>query len=88
MLGVQGKDAATAVRYAKHAQKLGVDAIIALPPRKGDQREFNLTAIADYYFEVGRACELPLFIQAIGNVSVNFILDLMKKVPNLAIRQG
>lgn len=83
VLGVQGEDAATAVRYAEHAQKLECDAIIALPPRQGDQREFDLGAIADYYVQVGRASDRPLFIQAIGNMSVEFILDLMKRVPTL-----
>ena len=83
VLGVQAEDAATAVKYALHADKIRPDAIIAIPPRKGEQREFDLDIMRDYYVAIGKATELPLFIQAIGNVSVEFILDLMKKVPSL-----
>lgn len=83
VIGVQAEDTDTAVKYARHADKLRPDAIIALPPRKGDQQEFDLEAIRSYYKAVGKACDLPLFIQAIGNVSVEFILQLMKEVPTL-----
>ena len=83
VIGVQGPDTATAVRYAKHADKLGPDAIIALPPRKGDQREFELGEVRDYYKAVAKACGKPLFIQAIGNISVEFILGLMREIPSL-----
>ncbi len=83
VIGVQAGDTGTAVKFAKHADELGPDAIIALPPRKGDQREFDLDAIKAYYAEVGAATRLPMFIQAIGNMSVEFIVDLMEDVPNL-----
>ena len=83
VIGVQGPDTETAARYAKHADKLGPDAIIALPPRKGDQREFELDKVRDYYKAVAQACGKPLFIQAIGNISVEFILDLMREIPSL-----
>ena len=83
VIGVQGPDTETAVKYARHADKLGPDAVIALPPRKGDEREFDLAVVRDYYQAMGRACGLPLFIQAIGNISVEFILELMKTVPTL-----
>lgn len=83
VIGVQAEDAETAVKYARHADRIRPDAIIALPPRKGDQREFDLDAIRSYYKAVGSACDLPLFIQAIGNVTVEFILELMREVPTL-----
>ncbi len=83
VIGVQAGDTETAVKYTKHADKLRPDAIIALPPRKGDQREFKLDEIKTYYKAVGGSTDLPMFIQAIGNMSVEFILDLMKDVPNL-----
>ncbi|MBI1355389.1 MAG: hypothetical protein GC160_13665 [Acidobacteria bacterium] len=84
VIGVQAVDAETAVRFAKHADKLRPDAIIALPPRKGEQNEFDLPAIKDYYRRIGKACDLPLFIQAIGNISVEFIVELMREVPTLS----
>ena len=83
VLGVQAEDAASAVKYARHADKIRPDAIIAIPPRKGDQYDFDLDVMRDYYIAIGKATDLPLFIQAIGDVSVEFILDLMKKVPSL-----
>ena len=42
VIGVQAADTASAVRYAEHAKSIGPDAIIALPPRKGRQTEFDL----------------------------------------------
>ncbi len=83
VLGVQAEDAPMAVRFARHADKVRPDAIIAIPPRKGDEREFDLDIMRDYYKAIGRATDLPLFIQAIGNVSVEFILELMREIPSL-----
>ncbi len=83
VIGVQAEDAETAVEYAKHAKKIGTDAIIALPPRKADQREFDLVLVEDYYREIAAACPLPMFMQAIGNMSVEFVARLTREIPNL-----
>lgn len=79
VLGVQGPDAATAVRYAKHAEKVGADAIISLPPAENSDPKVAL----EYYQEVGRATELPLFAQAVGNMSVELILEMYKTIPTM-----
>ncbi|MEZ5363792.1 MAG: dihydrodipicolinate synthase family protein [Bryobacterales bacterium] len=81
VIGVQGPDAATAVRYAKHAQKLKPDAIIALPTR--DKGEFDLDEVLAYYEEVAAACDLPLFVQTTGNMSVEFVLGMAERIPTL-----
>lgn len=81
VLGVQGPDTATAVRYAKHAQKLKPDAIIALPTR--DNGEFDLDEVLAYYEEVASACDLPLFVQTTGNMSVEFVLKMADRIPTL-----
>ena len=81
VLGVQGSDTATAVRYAKHAQRLRPDAIVALPTR--DQGEFDLGEVADYYAAIGEACDLPMFVQTTGNMSVEFVLKMAKRIPTL-----
>lgn len=81
VLGVQGPDTETAVRYAKRAQKLGPDAIVALPTR--DQGEFDLEAVADYYAAIGKACDLPMFVQTTGNMSVEFVLQMARRIPTL-----
>ena len=81
VLGVQGPDTATAVRYAKHAAKLEPDAIIALPTR--DSGEFDLDEVLAYYEGVASACDLPLFVQTTGNMSVEFVLKMAERIPTL-----
>ena len=83
VIGVQAADTETAVRYADHAKALGPDAIIALPPRKNGQTQFDLKAVGDYYAAVAEAGSLPLFMQAIGNMSVDFVASMVSEIPNL-----
>lgn len=83
VIGVQAGDIDTAVRYAEHAKAIGPDAIIALPPRKGRQTKFDLDAVADYYRAVAEAGGLPMFMQAIGNMSVDFVARAVREIPNL-----
>jgi 4-hydroxy-tetrahydrodipicolinate synthase len=79
VIGVQAPDVATAVRYAKHAQKSGADAIISLPPAN----QPDAAAILEYYRQVGAATELPLFVQAVGELSVDSILAMYRAIPTL-----
>src|SRR5437868_517534 len=72
VIGVQAPETATAVKYAKHAEKAGADAIISLPP--ADQSDAR--AVLEYYKQVGSATELPLFVQAVGKMSVESILEM------------
>lgn len=81
VIGVQGSDAETAVKYARHAEKLQPDAIIALPTR--DDGEFDLNEVAAYYKAIGKACGLPLFVQTTGNMSVEFVLRMARDIPTL-----
>ncbi len=81
LLGVQGPDTATAIRYAKQAQRLQPDGIVALPTR--DQGELDLNAVADYYAAIGKACDLPLFVQTTGNMTVELVLQMAKRIPTL-----
>ena len=83
VIGVQASDTETAVRYAEHAKSIGPDAIIALPPRKDRQTEFDLEAVARYYEAVAEAGGLPMFMQAIGNMSVEFVTRMVREIPNL-----
>ncbi len=83
VIGVQAGDSETAVRYAEHARSIGPDAIIALPPRKGAQTEFDLGEVAGYYAAVARAAALPMFMQSIGNMSVDFVARMVGEIPNL-----
>ncbi len=81
VIGVQGPDQKTAVRYAKHAQKLQPDAIIALPTR--DRGEFDLAEVERYYAAIADACDLPMFVQTTGNMSVEFVLGMAERIPSL-----
>jgi 4-hydroxy-tetrahydrodipicolinate synthase len=79
VLGVQSSDPAVAVKYARHAERLGADAVIALPPPKNDDPK----AILDYYRQIGAATPLPLFAQAVGKMTPEFLLEMYRAVPTL-----
>ena len=77
VVGVQAPDTATAVKYARHAEKIGPDAIIAIPQNggRGDQLA--------YYRAIAEACSRPLFVQTIGEMSVDLVLRMAKEIPTL-----
>jgi dihydrodipicolinate synthase/N-acetylneuraminate lyase len=78
VIGVQAPDVATAIRYAKRAQKVGADAVISLPPEDSAPND-----ILDYYKQLGSATDLPLIVQAVGNLSVDLILQMYKAIPTM-----
>src|SRR5947209_809459 len=78
VIGVQAPDTEAAVRYAQHAAKIGPDAIIAIPLANTDE-EKQLA----YYGAIAGACKLPLFVQAIGTMSIDSILRMASEVPTL-----
>jgi dihydrodipicolinate synthase/N-acetylneuraminate lyase len=79
VIGAQALSIPLAVQYAKHAEKCGADAVIALPPQKADDPQ----ALLEYYSAIGKAISLPLMVQAVGNMSVDSIVALSKAIPNL-----
>jgi dihydrodipicolinate synthase/N-acetylneuraminate lyase len=81
VIGVQtqGNDLPGAVAYAKHAAKNGADAICSLPPQ-GDS-----AAILEYYKAIGSATDLPLFVQTIGNMSVDSIVEMYRSIPTMRV---
>jgi dihydrodipicolinate synthase/N-acetylneuraminate lyase len=79
VIGVQSPDPAAITRYSKLATRLGADAIISLPP-SGVTDEKTLL---DYYQTVGRATELPMFAQFVGNMSVDLLVEMFRTIPNL-----
>jgi 4-hydroxy-tetrahydrodipicolinate synthase len=79
VIGVQAEDAAGAVEYAKLATRLGADALIALPPRQ--EKDWNRTV--SYYKDIGASSPLPLFVQAIGQVTLENVIELARSVPTL-----
>jgi dihydrodipicolinate synthase/N-acetylneuraminate lyase len=77
VIGVQGPDMAAITRYATHAEKLGADAIVSLPPAGVSDEK----ALLDFYQQVGRATALPLFAQAIGTMSVDLLIEMFRTIP-------
>jgi len=77
IFGVQAPSAEAAVRYARHAKQVGANAIISLPP----PGQTDPKAIAAYYQQVGAATDLPLFVQAVGNMSIATLLEMYKSIP-------
>lgn len=78
VLGVQGPDIATALKYTRHAEKLAPDAIIALPPPAAkDPRQ-----VIAYYKAIGEHTSRPLFAQTIGNMPVDTVLEMAATIPN------
>jgi dihydrodipicolinate synthase/N-acetylneuraminate lyase len=77
VLGVQAETTEAAVSYAKHAKKVGADAIISLPP----VNDKDPKAVLAFYKQVGEATDLPLFAQAVGAMSVPMLIEMYKAVP-------
>ncbi len=77
VLGVQAPTTEAAVSYALQAKKVGADAIISLPP--ADQKDPK--AVVAYYKSIGDATDLPLFVQAVGNMSVATLIEMYNTIP-------
>jgi len=78
VVGVQSKtgDMQEVERYAKHAAQNGADAIVSLPPPGVTDEK----ALLDYYQQVGKMTELPLFVQTQGTMSVDLVVEIYKTV--------
>ncbi len=81
VIGVQtqGNDLPGAIAFARHAAKNGADAICSLPP------EGNAAAILEYYKAIGSATELPLFVQTIGEMSVDSVAEMYRSIPTMKV---
>ena len=79
VIGVQASDTETAVKYARHADKVGPDAIIAIPLNGGKDDAKQM----EYYAAIGEACSRPLIVQTIGPMSVDLVLRMAKQIPTL-----
>jgi hypothetical protein len=80
VLGVQtvGFDLNKSIEYAKYAGSKGADAIISLtPPGVSDE------AIISYFKALSTASNLPMMVQAVGDVSVDTLVALHEAVPSL-----
>ena len=83
VLGVQGNDTETMLQYARHAEELAPDAMIAIPPKKAK----SLEDFRAYYRALCRLTKRPVFIQTSGGAAgieptVEFIVELARELPN------
>jgi dihydrodipicolinate synthase/N-acetylneuraminate lyase len=81
VIGVQtkGNDLPGAIAFAKHAASKGADAICSLPPDGSD------ADILAYYKAIGAATDLPLFVQTIGNMSVDLVVQMFQSIPTMRV---
>ena len=84
VIGVQSTDGGITapVDYAKHAAKNGADAIVSLPP--GGKVSDDDTMV-EYYKTIGKATDLPLFVQSQGDMSVDLIVRMFKEIPTMKV---
>jgi 4-hydroxy-tetrahydrodipicolinate synthase len=84
VLGVQGKDTAEMLEYARTAEALAPDAMIAMPPSSAR----GVEDYREYFRALARETRRPVFIQTSGGVRdlpppVDLILDLAREFPHL-----
>jgi dihydrodipicolinate synthase/N-acetylneuraminate lyase len=82
VIGVQTTtgDVASATEYAKHAAQHGADAIVSLPPEKADA-----AGMLEYYKAIGKATDLPLFVQSIGDMSIDLVVQMFREIPTMKV---
>jgi len=83
MLGVQGRNTAEMLDYARHAEALAPDAVIAIPPTEAR----SLDDYRQYYRALCKTTARPVFIQTSGGArdvepTVEFMVDLARELPN------
>jgi 1-pyrroline-4-hydroxy-2-carboxylate deaminase len=80
-IGIQGPDMASVLEYARHADKIGADAICSLPPANLGVNDND--ALFDYYKQIGNATSLPLFVQSQPfPMSIDLIARMYKEIPS------
>lgn len=85
VIGVAGGSAPVAVAFARHAQSIGADAVIAMPPYV---RVAPLDAVFDYYRALSEAISIPIFIQnhdapAGTRLSPEFVARLVRELEHV-----
>ena len=79
VIGVHGANKFEAAEYARHAEKIGADAMLALSQTDGTTDPDVLT---EYFTAITSASHLPLFIQVSSPaLTVDYLISLAKKLP-------
>ena len=84
-LGVQGKDTAEMLTYARHAEKLAPAAMISRPPDSGKTED----DLRQYWRALASVTKRPVILQTTGGVayrgpvpSTQLLIELAKEFPN------
>ncbi len=85
ILGVQADDTDGMLEYARRAEQLAPDGMIAIPPTSAT----SLDDFRDYYRALCRVTERPVFVQTSGGArdiepTVEFLVDLAREFPQCA----
>lgn len=85
ILGVQGPDTEAMLEYARHAEKLEPDGMIAIPPAQAK----TLDDFLNYYRALGKVTKRPVFVQTSGGAQgiepkVEALVELAREFPNVA----
>jgi hypothetical protein len=89
VLGVQGPTAAEMLEYARRAEALAPDALIAMPPSAAK----TLDDYREYFRALGQATKRPVFVQTSGGArelvpSVDLMVESRPGIPARGVRQG
>ena len=85
VFGVQADDTEGMLEYARHAESLAPDGMIAIPPTSAS----SLDDFRSYYRALSQETTRPVFIQTSGGApdiapTVDFIVNMASEFPNLA----
>jgi 4-hydroxy-tetrahydrodipicolinate synthase len=85
VLGVQGPNTEAMLEYARYAETLEPDAMIAIPPTEAK----TIDDFRDYYRSLARVTKRPIFVQTSGgareiNPAVEVLVEMAREFPNLA----
>jgi len=79
--GVAAPNTPIAVEHARHAARVGADAVIALPPYTAPASEKEMVA---YYQAISDAAEMPVFIQhSFPGMSPAFMARLLREIEHV-----
>ena len=76
VLGVQADDTAGMLEYARAAEALEPDGMIAIPPTTAN----SLPEIRDYYAALCEVTERPIFVQTSGGPDIELTIDFLVRL--------
>ncbi|HNP34823.1 MAG TPA: dihydrodipicolinate synthase family protein [Woeseiaceae bacterium] len=80
VIGVQSRsgDFAEIERYARHAEKIGANGVICIPPEGVDH-----AGLLTLYQRLGKVTSLPIMVQAVGDFPVDLLLEMYETIPTV-----